>query len=119
MDKAILKKPTKIAFKSLNDPNNGNMSHRRRSNVAEDTSAVFVEELKLGEQFSLALTNKGTVYSWGLNDKGQLGLGNETSTLDPQPITSIGKPVIKIDCGLKHCLALTKDYVLYVWGSNL
>lgn len=70
MDKAILKKPLKISFKSANDPNNGSMSHRRRSNVAEDASSVFIDDIRLGEQFSLALTNKGTVYSWGLNDKG-------------------------------------------------
>lgn len=25
----------------------------------------------------------------------------------------------KIDCGLKHCVALTKDYQLFVWGSNV
>ncbi len=67
----------------------------------------------------MALSNKGTIYTWGQNDKGQLGLGNEISTTDPQPITSINKQAIKIDCGLKHCLALTKDYQLLVWGSNL
>jgi len=36
MDKGILKKPTKMIFRSASDPNNGSMSHRRRSNVAED-----------------------------------------------------------------------------------
>lgn len=57
----------------------------------------------------MALSNKGIVYTWGLNDKGQLGLGNETPTLDPQQVP-INKQVHKIDCGLKHCVALTKDY---------
>lgn len=65
MEKGILKKPTKIIFKSAADLNGGNMSHRRRSNVAEDTSSVFIEDLRLGEQFSMALSNKGIVYTWG------------------------------------------------------
>ena len=45
-----------------------------------------------------------------MNDKGQLGIGNELPTLEPTLITAINKPVQKIECGLKHCLALTKDY---------
>jgi hypothetical protein len=49
MDKGILKKPTRMFFKSAADPNGGSMSHRRRSNVAEDPSNVFIEDLRLGE----------------------------------------------------------------------
>jgi alpha-tubulin suppressor-like RCC1 family protein len=66
----------------------------------------------------MALSSKGLVYTWGQNDKGQLGLGNEMPTCEPSAVTSIIKPITKIDCGLKHCIALTKDYSLYVWGSN-
>jgi|LauGreDrversion4_2_1035121.scaffolds.fasta_scaffold59029_1 alpha-tubulin suppressor-like RCC1 family protein len=66
----------------------------------------------------MALSNKGIVYTWGLNDKGQLGVGNEIPTVEPQPVTALTKPVSKIDCGLKHCVALTKDYQLFIWGSN-
>lgn len=45
MEKCLLKKPTKISFKGTE--NNGNVSHRRRSNVQEDN--VYIEDLKLGE----------------------------------------------------------------------
>jgi len=31
----------------------------------------------------MALSNKGTIYTWGQNDKGQLGLGNEIPTIEP------------------------------------
>lgn len=47
------------------------------------SSTVIIEDLKLGEQFSMALTSKGQVYTWGLNDKGQLGQGNEQPTSEP------------------------------------
>ena len=67
----------------------------------------------------MALSNKGVVYTWGQNEKGQLGLGHEQPTWEPHAITAINKPIQKIDCGLKHCVALTKDYQMVAWGSNL
>ena len=83
-------------------------------------------DLKMGEQFSIALSSRGYVYTWGLNDQGQLGLGNLVSQFDPVQIPSIGptaqntiSPVNKIGCGLKHCLVLNKNYQLFSWGSNL
>lgn len=120
LDKCLLKRPTKISFK---DNSSGGLSQRRRSNASgiDDSQSVIIEEIKLGEQFSMALTSKGQLFTWGLNDKGQLGLGNESFTADPQLVTGGGigaKVISKIECGLKHCVALTKDYQMYVWGSN-
>lgn len=65
MDKCLLKRPTKISFRSQGSESSGSLSHRRRSNVNLDDSVVMIEDLKLGEQFSLALSNKGQVFSWG------------------------------------------------------
>mmetsp|Transcript_7659 Transcript_7659/g.7053 ORF Transcript_7659/g.7053 Transcript_7659/m.7053 type:complete len:100 (+) Transcript_7659:61-360(+) len=97
------------------------MSHRRRSAAASDdlSSSIQIEDLKLGEQFSVALSAKGIVYTWGQNDKGQLGLGNENPTCDPHPVTGLSKTISAIDCGLKHILAISSDKKLYAWGSNL
>lgn len=72
MEKCLLKRPTKISFRSAGQEP-GSLSHRRRSNVALDDSVmsiVIIEDLKLGEQFSMALSNKGQVYTWGQNEKG-------------------------------------------------
>ena len=62
MEKSLYRKPTKISFKE-----SGSASHRRRS-TADDN--VVIEDLKLGECFSVALSNKGVVYTWGMNEKG-------------------------------------------------
>lgn len=119
-DKILLKKPTKISFRNTGESQNpGNVSHRRRSAASDELNAnIVIEDLKLGEQFSVALSKQGVVFTWGQNDMGQLGLGNEISTIEPTPITSFTKQLWKIDCGLKHCLALSKDNVLFAWGSN-
>lgn len=86
------------------------MSNRRRASAVDESNSVYVEDLKLGEQFSIALSSKGVIYAWGQNDLGQLGLGHEQPVLEPMPITGISKQITRIDCGLKHCVALTKDY---------
>ena len=33
-----------------------------------------IEDLQMGEYFCLALSSRGYVYSWRMNDKGQLGV---------------------------------------------
>lgn len=32
--------------------------------------------------------------------------------------STLSKAAQRIDCGLRHCLVLTKDYQLFSWGSN-
>jgi hypothetical protein len=53
MEKCLLKRPTKISFRSASvSGDSGSLSHRRRSNVNLDDSVmsvVIVEDLKLGE----------------------------------------------------------------------
>ena len=77
----------------------------------------------MGEYFSLVISTRGYVYSFGMNDKGQLGINSDVPySFEPVAVSSskstLSKAAMKIDCGLKHCLVLTKDYQLYSWGSN-
>jgi len=65
------------------------------------------------------LTDKGTVYSFGSNECGQLGEHNNslksndihTPNLDKKHITQIA-------CGYFHCLSLSIDGVVFSWGYN-
>jgi len=34
---------------------------------------VHIQDLKMGEGFSIALSKQGEVFAWGMNDQGQLG----------------------------------------------
>ena len=103
------------------------MNNRRKSGVGEDsqpqTATPLIDDLKMGEYFNMAMSTRGYVYTWGMNDKGQLGINSEQPYhLEPVAVSSskstLSKAVQKIDCGLKHCLVLTKDFQLYAWGSN-
>jgi alpha-tubulin suppressor-like RCC1 family protein len=43
----------------------------------------------MGEYFTLALSKRGYVYSWGSNDKGQLGVLAEVAfSVEPVAVTS-------------------------------
>ncbi len=72
-----------------------------------------------GYNHTLALTDTGDIYSWGINDVGQLGLGNkETPKITPQKVEANGIKFTDISAGYNHSLALTKDQKMYSWGRN-
>ena len=59
--------------------------------MGEDAVASpVIVEIKMGEQFTIALSMRGYIYTWGMNDKGQLGNGNDVPSLDPYQIVHIG-----------------------------
>jgi alpha-tubulin suppressor-like RCC1 family protein len=66
---------------------------------------------------SLALKRDGTLWAWGYNSSGQLGLGNTTNRSTP---TQVGTSTdwIAIAAGGYHSLALKRDGTLWVWGRN-
>ena len=69
----------------------------------------------MGEYFTIAMSTRGYVYTWGMNDKGQLGINSDAPyQFDPVAVSSskstLSKAVQRIECGLKHCIVLTKDF---------
>ena len=47
---------------------------------------ILISDIKMGEQFTIAMSLRGYVYTWGMNDKGQLGLGIDTPVYEPVQI---------------------------------
>ncbi|MCX7833762.1 MAG: hypothetical protein N2490_06090 [Ignavibacteria bacterium] len=67
--------------------------------------------------FVFAIKNDGTVWMWGNNTYGQLGIGNKTSQLKPVQVSNLNN-IVKVSCGTKHCLALKNDGTVWAWGAN-
>lgn len=95
----------------------------------EDTSggAAAVAQIECGESHTVLLTDEGYMYTWGANDKFQLGrTAQGLSDVDTKPgmVTTIKKqdgklmPCIQIACGSHHTLALTIEGQIYSWGCG-
>ena len=69
------------------------------------------------------LADNGELYTWGNNDNGQLGLGQDSDCADVPtrlnlPRSNNADPVVEIACGGSHSLALTTSGQIYSWGNN-
>ena len=70
-----------------------------------------------GNKFSLAIKTDGTLWSWGLNSSGELGLGNTTNYSSPKQVgalTTWSKAVAS--SGFSG--AIKTDGTLWSWGTN-
>eukprot|EP01114_Cavostelium_apophysatum_P019583 TRINITY_DN6351_c0_g1_i1.p1 TRINITY_DN6351_c0_g1~~TRINITY_DN6351_c0_g1_i1.p1 ORF type:complete len:775 (+),score=204.70 TRINITY_DN6351_c0_g1_i1:87-2411(+) len=66
-----------------------------------------IEQIACGDNYYVALTSAGVVYSWGDNSEGNLGHGNESSQKTPKAIETLKGVIIKkIACSKKYALAL-------------
>ncbi|EFN71672.1 RCC1 and BTB domain-containing protein 1 [Camponotus floridanus] len=71
-----------------------------------------------GYNHTLALTNKGEVYAWGVNFHGQVGVNNNRTSSDPilVNVPQMGK-VLNVDACRNVSVAVGYDRTVYVWGS--
>uniref|UniRef100_A0A8C8S456 HECT and RLD domain containing E3 ubiquitin protein ligase family member 6 n=1 Tax=Pelusios castaneus TaxID=367368 RepID=A0A8C8S456_9SAUR len=83
-------------------------------------SAVRIIQVTCGHYHSMVLAKDGSVFSWGQNKYGQLGLGKECpSQASPQRVTSLhGIPLAQIAAGGMHSFALSLSGIVYGWGRN-
>jgi alpha-tubulin suppressor-like RCC1 family protein len=81
------------------------------------TSLTDVVALAAGGYHSLALKSDGTVWAWGNNNYGGLGLGNGTACSIPVQIPSLSA-VRAISAGYFHSLALKSDGTVWAFGYN-
>ena len=72
-----------------------------------------------GHSFSLALKNDGTLWAWGANEYGQLGVNDGTTTDKTAPVKiGVAANWTRISVGNGHVLALKSDGTLWAWGLN-
>ncbi|KAM4734007.1 putative E3 ubiquitin-protein ligase HERC3 [Anableps anableps] len=83
-------------------------------------SNIPVAQVACGSQHSVALTKEGQVYTWGLDSRGQLGLGKRSSgARSPQQVRSLSSiPVVRISAGGDQSFALSVSGGVFGWGRN-
>jgi len=66
---------------------------------------------------ALVLLDNGEVHAWGLNDVGQLGVGDSLSRTAPTKVT-LPRAAIAVAAGRQFSLALLDDGRVFAWGAN-
>jgi len=64
-----------------------------------------------------ALKTDGTVWTWGQNSYGQLGIGNITKYSSPKQVGSL-TTWLSIAAGYYSCYSIKTDGTLWSWGTN-
>jgi len=87
------------------------------------TEGEFIIGLDLGRYNTVVLTSKGDVYTFGLNNRGQLGDGTLVNKNTPTDIKSqfdLGpeETITKVASGYSHTLLITSEYRIFTWGDN-
>src|SRR5262245_5204108 len=81
------------------------------------TGPAVSPQVAAGTDHSLALSADGSVYSWGRDIAGQLGLGRLRESAIPVRVAGAGG-FRAVAVGRHHVLGLTADGLLYAWGNN-
>ncbi len=79
--------------------------------------------ISAGEHHSITLDNTGYVYTFGNNDKGQLGINSTAEQHVPVQVHGVNNSgvlsnIIAISAGWNHSMALNSTGYVYTWGNN-
>ncbi|MGI6595500.1 MAG: RCC1 domain-containing protein [Candidatus Ratteibacteria bacterium] len=76
--------------------------------------------ISAGSSHTIALKEDGTLWAWGFNHYGQLGLDDSGSGTDRATPTQVGTDTdwLAISAGDNHTIALKEDGTLWAWGHN-
>jgi hypothetical protein len=79
-----------------------------------------IQRITLGGTHAAALDKAGRMYTWGLNEFGQLGHGDTKAHLRPAIIKghSVTEFWSEVQCGERHTVAIGFDNNVYSWGCN-
>ncbi len=84
-----------------------------------DRGNATVIKVACGAFHNLALTSSGAVFSWGINDYGQLGNGTTSNSKVPILVEGLQDVSIRdVACGGWHSVAISEAGEVFVWGRG-
>lgn len=95
------------------------LSATNSSNVPKQVMAITepVKSIAAGENYFVAVTELGEVYTWGENDWGTLGEYRNYKTRTPHKIAGL-TGVKMVSTTDNHTIAVKDDGTVWAWGQN-
>lgn len=94
----------------------GDVVSPRLAPVQVGTDTDWLRVVAASDRGGFALKSNGTLWAWGANGSGQLGLGDRSDRLVP---TQVGSSTwIAVAPSGSHTLGLQADGTLWAWGGN-
>ena len=82
--------------------------------------SIFIAAVSSGASHSFALSSSGSVFAWGRNTFGQLGLGDTIDRRTPFLVESIqNKFVTSVEGGEEHTVFLTREGAVFSFGCGV
>ena len=86
--------------------------------IESEFDGETVTAIENGNGVSYAITEEGSLFAWGNNANGQLGLGDQEERLVPTKVAALAdESIIDVSSGTSHTLVLTEDGEVYGFGS--
>jgi alpha-tubulin suppressor-like RCC1 family protein len=96
----------------INDANN------RTTPVTTFAGGTNWKQVSCGAYITAAIKTDGTLWTWGLNSYGQLGINNANFRCTPVTTFAGGTDWKQVTCGYFHTAAIKTDGTLWTWGRN-
>ena len=81
------------------------------------TTISNIKDISVGYYHAVALDEDGHVWTWGLNNNGQLGNGNTTNSKEPVEIQNLSN-IVKINAYKYITTAIDENGNVYAWGEG-
>ena len=94
-----------------------NLAALPRTTPAQVSGLTGITEISSSHNHVLALKSDNTVWTWGLNDFGQLGHSSTSYSTAPTQVINFNN-VVAVAAGWKHSLAVKSDGTVWAWGYN-
>jgi len=88
--------------------------------VGGELEGKRVIDVDSGSRFSAAITDDGSLYTWGMGRDYVLGHNNRDKVEAPKKFEALGDTKFKqVECGRNFMVALDTNGFVYAWGNNM
>lgn len=79
-------------------------------------SKIIVDKISSGDEYTILLDSEHTLWGFGSNENGRLGLGKDVFNVFHPHKIEISQPILDIQSQYSHSLATSIDGDLFEWG---